>query len=159
MITSTECPAYWNHSITLEWQTRSSASTSKMAIFGFHLDDGDLCSINYLHRGKPKIWYFVPAEEGVKLEQLIQRLFPQSGCDRFIRHKQVLIPPSVLTANGIRFTRVRKLPKKPQKSKQNQINCRFQEEVSPLTPHNLLFSLHFPKIRQIQDRHQCFFKL
>lgn len=24
--------------------------------FGFHLEDGNLASINYLHRGKPKIW-------------------------------------------------------------------------------------------------------
>lgn len=70
--------------------------------FGFHLEDGDLSSISYLHSGKPKIWYIVPGEEANKLTQLVQKLFIDTGCDFYIRHKNVMIPPSVLEQNNIR---------------------------------------------------------
>lgn len=29
---------------------------SPLTAFAFHLEDGNLNSINYLHRGKPKVW-------------------------------------------------------------------------------------------------------
>lgn len=73
-------------------------------VFGFHLEDGDLSSISYLHSGKPKIWYVVPDSE--RLTKLVQTMFPSVDCNLFIRHKNVLIPPSVLVANGISFSRV-----------------------------------------------------
>lgn len=77
--------------------------------FAFHMEDGDLDSINYLHTGKPKVWYIVPGDEVKKLERLVQEIFPESGCDLYLRHKKVLVPPSVLRANGIRFGKVLRL--------------------------------------------------
>lgn len=74
--------------------------------FAFHLEDGDLDSINYLHSGKPKVWYIVPGEEEKKLAHLVQEKFPESDCDLYIRHKNVMVPPSVLRENGIRFGKV-----------------------------------------------------
>lgn len=74
--------------------------------FAFHLEDGDLDSINYLHSGKPKIWYIVPGEEEKKLAHLLQELFPECDCDHYLRHKNVMVPPSVLRENGIRFGKV-----------------------------------------------------
>lgn len=75
-------------------------------MFGYHLEDGDLCSISYLHSGKPKVWYVVPDEDGDKLAQLVQVLIKNTGCNLYIRHKNVMISPSVLAANNIRFARV-----------------------------------------------------
>lgn len=79
--------------------------------FGLHLEDSDLCSINYLHRGKQKIWYGIPLSEHDKLHELAQKLClsleESAGCDLYIRHKTLMIPPSLLKEHGIRFTRVR----------------------------------------------------
>lgn len=71
----------------------------------FHIEDGDLLSINYLHEGKPKIWYVVPAAEGWKLVQLVRR-YTSEYCSLFIRHKSIMIPPSMLKKRGIKFARV-----------------------------------------------------
>lgn len=73
--------------------------------FAFHLEDGDLCSINHLHFGKPKLWYFVSGVMGAKLEQLSKKLTSEM-CQLFIRHKKLMIPPSLLQKHGIRFARV-----------------------------------------------------
>lgn len=76
--------------------------------FAIHLEDGDLFSINYLHKGGNKIWYVVPAEEGKKLEELANTLLPpeKTGCSLAIRHKKLMITPSMLAKHGIRFARV-----------------------------------------------------
>lgn len=70
-----------------------------MTFFGFHLEDANLNSINYLHRGAPKVWYFVPESENSKLEKLVNRLAKTVGnitCSNIARHKDLMIPPSVL---------------------------------------------------------------
>lgn len=74
--------------------------------FGFHLEDMNLNSINYLHRGSPKVWYFVPASEGEKLEKIANEFGKavNSTCNNFLRHKALLIPPLVLKEQGMRFS-------------------------------------------------------
>lgn len=78
--------------------------------FAAHEEDGDVCSINFLHSGKNKAWYGVPYTETTKFEKLIQMFAEEMGqtCKTFMRHKQLIIAPSVLRDHGIRFTRVRK---------------------------------------------------
>jgi jumonji domain-containing protein 2 len=37
-------------------------------MFGWHKEDMDLQSINYLHSGKPKFWYGVDLDDNEKFE-------------------------------------------------------------------------------------------
>ena len=39
-----------------------------LTFFALHLEDVNLNSINFLHRGKEKFWYLIPASETSKLE-------------------------------------------------------------------------------------------
>lgn len=79
----------------------------KFTWFGIHCEDSDLASINFLHSGKPKLWYCVPAEEGSKLENLLMNeLKDKFTCNTVYRHKCFLIPPSLLHKAGIKFSRI-----------------------------------------------------
>lgn len=73
--------------------------------FGYHIEDGDLASLNYHHGGHPKIWYVIPRSEGKKLEKLVRK-YTLGKCDLFIRHKQIMVPPTVLKKHNIKFARV-----------------------------------------------------
>lgn len=81
---------------------------SPLTSFAFHLEDGNLYSINYLHHGQPKVWYIVPGKEGKKLEKLIERIY--TDCPLSIRHKTTMVPPSILKKNGIKFSRIIQYP-------------------------------------------------
>lgn len=75
--------------------------------FGFHHEDCDVGSINILHDGSPKSWYSVPSSYAKELEKLVRDHTPASvGCDLFINHKTVMVPPSVLLRAGIPFGKV-----------------------------------------------------
>lgn len=76
-----------------------------MTSFAFHIEDGNLGSINYNHAGDIKCWYVVPGREGDKLENLIKET-TAGLCDLLIRHKIVMVSPSILQDNGIEFARV-----------------------------------------------------
>lgn len=73
-------------------------------MFGYHQEDMNLLSINYLHFGEPKIWYSIPASENEKFEKLMNKLYPKQlkECDEWLRHKSAFIHPAVLIENGIK---------------------------------------------------------
>ncbi|KAF0700704.1 Aste57867_8758 [Aphanomyces stellatus] len=66
------------------------------AIFAMHTEDMELYSINFLHTGKPKIWYTVPPQHAARVERICQTMFPDEymACQQFLRHKTSLISPS-----------------------------------------------------------------
>ena len=45
-------------------------------MFCWHKEDLDLSAINYLHHGKSKFWYGVPASQGHILEKAAKKYFP-----------------------------------------------------------------------------------
>lgn len=85
---------------------------SHITYYGLHLEDENLNSINYLHNGERKIWYFIPASENEKIEKLANDFGKKvhTTCNNFIRHKSLLIPPTVLRKNNIKFGRVVQRP-------------------------------------------------
>lgn len=75
-------------------------------------EDADLFSINYLHFGVSKVWYCVsPAHRG-KFERMAQSLFPElhKGCSAFLRHKDILLSPSVLRTYGVEYVQAKQDP-------------------------------------------------
>lgn len=74
-----------------------------LSSFGFHLEDGNLSSINFNHSGTPKMWYIKPKEERQKLEKFCKKITKKVNCDFYLRHKTIMIPPSVLQKNNIKF--------------------------------------------------------
>jgi len=77
------------------------------AAFAWHCEDMDLHSINYLHWGAPKTWYTVPATHNAKLEELARKHFPVQAneCKEFLRHKSVMMEPSLLLKANVPLTR------------------------------------------------------
>lgn len=74
--------------------------------FGMHLEDGNLGSINFLHSGAEKLWYIIPKEENHKLERFCKKVSKNVACTFYLRHKTLMISPSILKKNGIKFARV-----------------------------------------------------
>ena len=76
-------------------------------MFGWHKEDLDLYSINYLHHGKPKFWYSVDLDCNKKFEAFMQENFPEhfKRCGEFIRHKNTLVNPKVLIDHGIKMVK------------------------------------------------------
>mmetsp|Transcript_42729 Transcript_42729/g.41061 ORF Transcript_42729/g.41061 Transcript_42729/m.41061 type:complete len:138 (+) Transcript_42729:575-988(+) len=77
-------------------------------MFGWHKEDMDLYSINYLHAGKPKFWYAVDLDCNQQFEAFVRSKFPEyfKDCPEFIRHKTTLIHPDLLLEKGIKLTKV-----------------------------------------------------
>ena len=82
------------------------------SLFAWHTEDCDLYSVNYLHYGAPKYWYAVAPEDRERFEILAQGMVPEMwrACPEFLRHKELLISPTLLEQNGIPFTRVMQHP-------------------------------------------------
>mmetsp|Transcript_10437 Transcript_10437/g.28495 ORF Transcript_10437/g.28495 Transcript_10437/m.28495 type:complete len:626 (+) Transcript_10437:2369-4246(+) len=82
------------------------------AFFAWHKEDLDLYSINYLHTGAPKVWYCVPPSESDKFDAMARQLFPElaADCSQFLRHKNVLISPSLLRTFNIQYVQVVQQP-------------------------------------------------
>lgn len=75
------------------------------SFFAWHVEDADLYSVNFLHCGAPKIWYCVSPKDKAKFERLAGSLNPEQlrTCKGFLRHKDILISPTVLKQFGIQY--------------------------------------------------------
>ena len=75
------------------------------SLFGWHKEDVDLYSINYLHHGKAKFWYSIDLDSTEKFEDLANSFFGDlhKECEEFLRHKTTLIEPRILLQNGIKM--------------------------------------------------------
>ena len=73
--------------------------------FAWHIEDRALWAINYLHFGKPKIWYGVPPSERMKVETVLSNNFPKqkAQCNEFSRHKSSFIMPKLFKRSGIKL--------------------------------------------------------
>jgi len=76
--------------------------------FCWHCEDHYLPSINYLHTGKPKVWYCVPARQSKKLEDVMKQNMPCLFEDEpDLMHKLcTTLDPRILAANGVKIHRV-----------------------------------------------------
>ena len=83
------------------------------SLFGWHKEDLDLYSINYLHTGAPKYWYTVDLDSNEDFEELAKENFSDCfrECSEFLRHKTTLIEPSVLLKNGIKLHKIVQKPR------------------------------------------------
>ena len=68
------------------------------AMFAWHTEDMELNSINYIHYGCPKIWYSIPPNYAQRFETVAKMEFGDEAnrCSEFIRHKNLMISPSIL---------------------------------------------------------------
>lgn len=82
------------------------------ALFGWHKEDLDLYSVNYLHLGKPKFWYSINLDCNKKFEQFASETFKDNfkECPEFIRHKNTMIHPERLMKEGIELHKVKQEP-------------------------------------------------
>jgi jumonji domain-containing protein 2 len=82
------------------------------SFFGWHKEDCDLMSVNYLHFGAPKIWYSVSPKHAAKFDRMAEQLFPDAAkaCPAFMRHKDVVISPKLLKQYGVPFVQAKQKP-------------------------------------------------
>jgi [histone H3]-trimethyl-L-lysine9/36 demethylase len=75
------------------------------SLFGWHKEDVDLYSINYLHHGRPKFWYSIDLDCNEAFESLANAFFKDlhKECPEFLRHKTTLIEPRILLQNDIKM--------------------------------------------------------
>ena len=67
----------------------------------------DLLAVNYLHWGKPKLWYVVSGSNAIKMENKIcQSLSGQieKQCNNIFRHKDYIVTREFLHSNDINYT-------------------------------------------------------
>ncbi|ORZ38686.1 JmjC domain, hydroxylase-domain-containing protein, partial [Catenaria anguillulae PL171] len=78
------------------------------ATFGWHAEDMDLYSINYLHFGAPKAWYALSPSDADKFEAFAREKYPMDhkACSEFIRHKTFHFSPQVLRERGLEVHRM-----------------------------------------------------
>lgn len=67
-------------------------------IFGWHVEDLNMPSINYLHYGAPKFWYCIGRKDYKKFENYVKDFYPKEflECSEFLRHKTTIIHPYFL---------------------------------------------------------------
>ena len=82
------------------------------SLFAWHTEDMDLYSVNYLHTGAPKVWYFVPPSGRAAFERAAAALYPQdrNSCSEYLRHKESMFAPHLLEKRGVPVVRVVQRP-------------------------------------------------
>lgn len=67
-------------------------------LFGWHVEDLNMPSINYNHYGAPKFWYCIGRKDYRKFEQYVKDFYPEEflTCSEFLRHKTTVINPYYL---------------------------------------------------------------
>jgi len=86
-------------------------STGPGAMFALHVEDFYLLSANLLHAGAPKIWAVVHPSHSDKLEAcLVTHLGLEAKCSQFVRHQNIMLPPSLFRQWQIRFALVCQKP-------------------------------------------------
>eukprot|EP00752_Nemacystus_decipiens_P004810 g4377.t1 len=75
------------------------------SMFAFHVEDVNLYSINYVHRGDPKSWYGIPPDSRQRFESLAQAFFAEEfhACKDHMRHKTTMISPIQIQKAGISY--------------------------------------------------------
>ncbi|KAE9612020.1 putative chromatin remodeling & transcription regulator FYR family [Lupinus albus] len=71
--------------------------------FCWHVEDHHLYSLNYMHRGAPKMWYGVPGKDACKLEEAMRKHLPELFEQQpDLLHKLVTqLSPSILKSKGV----------------------------------------------------------
>jgi [histone H3]-trimethyl-L-lysine9/36 demethylase len=79
------------------------------SFFAWHVEDADLYSVNFLHGGAPKVWYCVSPANKARFERLAGALHPDQlqQCKGFLRHKDILISPTLLRQYGVPYQMAR----------------------------------------------------
>lgn len=82
------------------------------SMFAWHIEDRALWALNYLHFGRPKVWFGVPPADAPKMEQLMASLFPKDAayCKVFTRHKSSFVDPKLLEKSGVTVYRAIQRP-------------------------------------------------
>jgi hypothetical protein len=72
--------------------------------FCWHIEDLYLYSLNYMHYGKPKIWYSIPTSQKEKMDNYIKTKYNRivEADPGFIHRLILLIDPQELIDNGIK---------------------------------------------------------
>eukprot|EP00656_Telonema_subtile_P047700 TRINITY_DN5504_c0_g2_i8.p1 TRINITY_DN5504_c0_g2~~TRINITY_DN5504_c0_g2_i8.p1 ORF type:complete len:865 (+),score=66.13 TRINITY_DN5504_c0_g2_i8:239-2833(+) len=75
--------------------------------FCWHNEDSHLFSLNYMHKGKPKIWYTVPASNADKFAEVMKLKFPElfAAYPNALFQLCTMINPSVLINHGVEVYR------------------------------------------------------
>lgn len=71
--------------------------------FCWHVEDHHLYSMNYMHWGAPKMWYGIPGENALQLEEVMRKHLPELFDEQpDLLHKLVTqLSPSILKAEGV----------------------------------------------------------
>ncbi|KAH7428403.1 hypothetical protein KP509_09G000100 [Ceratopteris richardii] len=74
-----------------------------LSSFCWHVEDHHFYSLNYMHFGAPKVWYGVPGNAALKLENAMKKYLPELFEEQpDLLHKLVTqLSPSVLRADGV----------------------------------------------------------